>query len=447
MENNVFPSISNLRAQRNTVSMSITSSFVAGRRTLIEFPNSECNLISSPNFYNKTNNGCSDEYLLEIPFADCGFTITSETEYDIYRGEMHVKHVDIVKVDDTDIERVVDTPFAIAIRLPKNLAVQTSVEIATPVATAVKAAFVGQTVDVATQTGQLTFLTSAPASLTILSGRIVYKPPGVNAALRFIDQNCNANSTAGFCQQRLAIDLSILACEISGIYTMEVQVGCSDQQNCPIGFNAYVNVTLVASITAQHTCGEAYVDVGLSGSLQAFNDDSFTSQALSFNFGKPAYFLINAYADREVIIAGVTLDGVYYYGPNVTGNFLLTNGTVSELGSQNNFNWGQHSNSQAWFSLAVTVSKPDSNENTLFKLNNDESGVYNFMALVSVEWIENGASVKKRVALESKSFNQGSQFSAQVQIANTKQDDAMSMSSIIAISSSILFASVFVSLF
>jgi hypothetical protein len=123
MENNVFPSISNLQAQRNTVSMSITSSFVAGRRTLIEFPNSECNLINSPNFYNKTNNGCSDEYLLEIPFADCGFTMTSETEYDIYRGEMHVKHIDIVQVDDTDIERVVDTPFAIAIRLPKNLAV------------------------------------------------------------------------------------------------------------------------------------------------------------------------------------------------------------------------------------------------------------------------------------------------------------------------------------
>jgi hypothetical protein len=405
-------------------------------------------LINSPNFYNKTNNGCSDEYLLEIPFADCGFTMTSETEYDIYRGEMHVKHIDIVQIDGKTIERVIETPFTIAIRLPKYLAVQTSVEIiATPVATALKAVFIGQTVDVATQTGQLLFLTSVPAPLTVLSGRISHAPNGVNATLRLIDRNCSDTSTAGFCQQQLAIDLDIIDCEISGVYTMEVRVRCSSQQNCPIGFNEYFNVTLASYITAQPTCGEAFVDIGLFGFLQAFNDESFTSQALSFNAGKPAFFLINSYAGGQVDISSVTLDGVFYYGPNVPGNFLLTNDTVSELGSQNNFNWGQHSNSQAWFSLAVTVSKPDSNENTLFKLNNDESGVYNFMALVSVEWIENGASVKKRVVLESKSFNQGSQFSAQVQIANTKKDDAMSMSSIVAAYSSILFASVFVSLF
>ena len=49
--------------------------------------------------------------------------MTSETEYDIYRGEMHVKHIDIVQIDGKTIERVIETPFTIAIRLPKYLAV------------------------------------------------------------------------------------------------------------------------------------------------------------------------------------------------------------------------------------------------------------------------------------------------------------------------------------
>lgn len=163
---------------------------------------------------------------------------------------------------------------------------QTSVEIATPVGTALKAVFVGQTVDASTQTGQLTFLTSAPAALTVFSGRIASTPSTVSAALRFIDQNCRENSTVGFCQQRLALDLSITNCDISGLYALQVQVGCTNPQNCPIGLEGTVNVTLLASITAQRTCGEAFVDVGLSGTLQAFSDQSFTNQKLSFNFGK-----------------------------------------------------------------------------------------------------------------------------------------------------------------
>ncbi len=124
MENYVVPSIYNLHASRNKLSLNIYSSFIANRRTLIEFPDPECNLINSPDFYTKAISGCSDEFIVNVPFATCGFTKSSQIDQDIYRGEMHVKHIDLIEIDGNTVERVVDTPFNIVIRLPKIIAVR-----------------------------------------------------------------------------------------------------------------------------------------------------------------------------------------------------------------------------------------------------------------------------------------------------------------------------------
>ncbi len=157
--------------------------------------------------------------------------------------------------------------------------------------------------------------------------------------------------------------------------------------------------------------------------------------------------MINAHSD-EVDISSVTLNAIYYYGPNVPGQFLLTNDSVTYLGAVNNFTWGQRSSSQAWFSIDVTVSAPDSNEDTLFKLNKGEVGVYNFVAIVEVEWTPESATpnalptpvssnspnpFKKRMALQGTLSRQGSQFTSQVQIDGTKtqNEDAVSGSSVV----------------
>ncbi len=153
----------------------------------------------------------------------------------------------------------------------------------------IKAAFVGQTVNVASQTGQLEFVTSVPAPLIVVDAQISELPYGVNASIRIVGSNC---SETGYCLQHLVVDLDIHACYISGVYRMVVAIGCSTQQNCPAELqNSPVNTFLTATIVAQPTCGEAYVDIGLQGWLQAYNDPTFTSQALSFDLGE--YVLIH----------------------------------------------------------------------------------------------------------------------------------------------------------
>ena len=117
------PYLHDLHITRGKLGFSVSSEFFAGRRTLIEFPNSACNLINNPSSYSKTNSYCSDRFDAEIPFAACGFAKTSTADQDVYRGEMHVKHTDYIPVDDKVIERVIDTPFKIVVRLPKNIAV------------------------------------------------------------------------------------------------------------------------------------------------------------------------------------------------------------------------------------------------------------------------------------------------------------------------------------
>ncbi len=157
-------------------------------------------------------------------------------------------------------------------------------------------------------------------------------------------------------------------------------------------------------------------------------------------FYRPAYFLVNTNSP-QVVISHVTLEQVYYQGPNIAGHFLLTNGgNVSSRAAHNNFTWGQLSSSQLWFSFDVTISKLASYEDTMFKLDNGQSGVYSFTAIVEVEWMLDGTPTanapitlpsplpsynstypyqfKKRVALQG-TLSQGSQLNAEVQITGT----------------------------
>eukprot|EP00029_Vermamoeba_vermiformis_P007311 TRINITY_DN3128_c0_g1_i1.p1 TRINITY_DN3128_c0_g1~~TRINITY_DN3128_c0_g1_i1.p1 ORF type:complete len:1004 (+),score=133.59 TRINITY_DN3128_c0_g1_i1:37-3012(+) len=430
------PNLANLQVTQGNLALSVYSSFSAGRRTYIEFSNSACNLINHPSYYTKTTNWnyCYDQFNVQIPFAACGFTKTSFNDQDVYRGDMHVKFIDTITVNDRIIERVIDTPFTLVVRLPKNIAIQSSVEvIAAPVYTVpLTAALVSQRVITATQTAQLVYVTSVPAQFIVERAIVQQYPYGVNTSLYFTSTNCTAN----FCLQYLTVDLGIAFCEISGFYRFDVLISCRDQQNCPPDARDGVGATITSTIQAQRSCGDVSVDVGLQGSLRAYNSPSFTNQALAFNAGQPAYFLVNTFSP-QVVISRVTLDQVYYQGPNVQGHFLLTDGVnVSSRAANNNFTWGQLTSSQLWFSFDVTVSKLISSADTLFKIDNGQSGVYYFMAVVEVEWLlagtpnanvpitlpipsDNSTSpypFKKRMVLQG-TASQGSQFTAELQIA------------------------------
>lgn len=110
---------------------------------------------------------------------------------------------------------------------------------------------------------------------------------------------------------------------------------------------------------------------------------------------------------------------MYYYGPNVGFQYLFYDNNVTSAAQSNNFNWGSLGASQAWFSIDVSVSTPQSSDNTLFKLYQGQNAVYNFVAYVDVQ--SNGTnaptSFKKRMTVQSSGANQNSQFTAQVQIA------------------------------
>jgi hypothetical protein len=430
------PNLSNLQVVQGNLALRVYSAFSAGRRTYIEFPNSACNLINNPSYYTKTTSwdGCSDQFNVQIPFAACGFTKTSFSDRDVYRGDMHVKFIDTLTVNDETIERVIDTPFTLVVRLPKDIAIESSVEvIAAPVyKVPLTAALVGQKVNTATQTAQLVYVTSVPAQFIVDSVLAQQYPYGVNVTLDITSTNCTAN----FCLQHLTVDLDIRACDISGFYRFDILIVCRDQQNCPPDVQGAATIT--STILAQRSCGDVSVDVGLHGSLQAYSSPSFTSQSLTFGPGQHAYFLVNTFSP-QVVISRVTLDQVYYQGPYVQGHFLLTDGVnVSSRASHNNFTWGQLTSSQLWFSFDVTVSKLSTSDDTLFKINNGQSGVYSFMAVVEVEWLLPGTPTanvpitlpvpapsynsaspypfKKRMVLQG-TASQGSQFTAQVQIA------------------------------
>ena len=103
--------------------LTINSELVNGRRTLIELPNSQCNTLNNPGYYTSFNYGCFDRIDVRVPFVQCGFTKTSTPYEDFYKGTVHVKQIDIITVGGMTTERVIDTPFPISIRMPKQFAV------------------------------------------------------------------------------------------------------------------------------------------------------------------------------------------------------------------------------------------------------------------------------------------------------------------------------------
>jgi hypothetical protein len=129
LDNEVVPFVNwgESEVHGDRLNMTIYSDMVAFRRTLIEMPNPQCNFINSPQYYRKGVSGCLDQYGIDIPFIECGFVKTSTPQEDIYRGTILVKQIDHISIGQWYQPRVIDTPFPVAIRVPKTLAVSTKI--------------------------------------------------------------------------------------------------------------------------------------------------------------------------------------------------------------------------------------------------------------------------------------------------------------------------------
>lgn len=129
LSNDFIPYINwwnNAQVYGDQLYFSIASDLVSGRRTLIELPNSQCNFLNQPMYYQKHSMGCMDVIDVQIPFVNCGFTKISTPYEDFYKGTANVRQIDQITVGGIPTERVIDTPFPISIRMPKQLAVSTN---------------------------------------------------------------------------------------------------------------------------------------------------------------------------------------------------------------------------------------------------------------------------------------------------------------------------------
>lgn len=165
--------------------------------------------------------------------------------------------------------------------------VQSTVEVIAPppFVVPVSAVFVGQRVDAITRSAVLQYATSLPAPLAIHSAYLLDVPLDLSASLQLSDLNCTGSNA---CLQLLEVRISnISTCYISGNYVMVITVSCTSEQGCPAELvNTTADATLQSTIVSQNLCSDASVDIGLQGTLRAYSDSEFTTQALSFSYGQ-----------------------------------------------------------------------------------------------------------------------------------------------------------------
>jgi len=110
-------------------------------------------------------------------------------------------------------------------------------------------------------------------------------------------ESCSGTSE---CLQRWSSCLNLLndTCDLDGSYAMSFSKECRDTNNCPLtesDIPTMINFTL----TSENFCAEINVDIGLYGSIQSYQDSTFTVLTSSYILGRKACFLVTVNSDSN----------------------------------------------------------------------------------------------------------------------------------------------------
>jgi fibro-slime domain-containing protein len=256
-------------------------------------------------YIHKEVRDCTDLFHFDIPFNEvlqCNWRREDELTHQVYYGTVYLWVSEWLQ--DFNVWRHLGSALRIKIRIQRFVTVE-SVNITVYNNPELSAAITKQIVSIDENNPaiiEILTVTAWPYKLT--NGSLGHTPPGKIESNTYESDDCTDTEDKE-CRQRWRslLTLSEDACTLNGNYEYTYTKICSPKlkKECPLkpgDENSKVSFVL----TSEDFCAEVSVEVGLTGSLEVFEDDQYSIPRTSFTVNSRAYFLVKV--DSELNIPG-----------------------------------------------------------------------------------------------------------------------------------------------
>jgi len=265
--------------------------------------NLDCIYPASPYIFKEVE-GCNDIWSFEMPWhkaKKCLWTVTNEEAYLVYRGRVIIHNQEWVYLNQWRIGRSV---LRIKLRFQRLVTVETP-EIGVTGKNVQKAAITKQLVALELGSPAIIELgTLVPWPFKIYTHEMLIHPSGKVDSWTYYNETC-VSTFGQECRQYwgTSITLSPETCTLDGVYSYNFTLGCGEDSisNCsldlddPTEYKASVQFTL----KSENFCAEILVDVGISGNVKSYEDQTFTAAQVktSFIVNRRVYYLAQVNSD------------------------------------------------------------------------------------------------------------------------------------------------------
>ena len=280
---------------------------------------------------------CQEVYTFNQAWStalNCGWDVdNSEQGYTSYTSNIFVVHDDQVDTfRGSPIVRETSHIIPIKLRFQNSVEVDTNINVFSYVNLLSAITEQRYDPDITIAEGRLAITTSLQWPFVIDSFVLPNFPANLTTAL--------SNSTVACldqldqpCTQTFVIDIDpITACSLSGDYQLNFTLACrGNPADCPLD-DQTDDAGVTAIVISENFCPDFSIDIGLSGQLFVYQENTYQTPKDDFLYEQTAYFQAELSATQSAVITGSQIISVRSVDEDAVTTYLYENGANTANG-------------------------------------------------------------------------------------------------------------------
>ena len=302
---------------------------------------------------------CYNQFKYTLPWntgKNCGWKVEDTDEAKIYTGNMYIDQKEnIGTIRGQAIQRDIKRVIPLKVKFQTKVTVSTSVKVFAPV-NLFAAVTRQEYIEGPPKAGAFEFITSLQYPFQLdTSGNlgVSESPSGLVPTLKDISdqQQCLPNQP---CTQKFAMGLGVTsACSFTGTYKMKFVLKChpsiTNAADCPLDANRAVEIDISAN--SENFCSVVSVDIKLTGTLRAYQDEAHTIRKNAYLLGQTSFFKAEV-SSPQATLKESKIVRVQWTQGNLT-KVLFDKSAITAEGTTEKFVLGLFSSNSAAFKFAL----------------------------------------------------------------------------------------------
>eukprot|EP01080_Neovahlkampfia_damariscottae_P000982 gene982-9889_t len=238
---------------------------------------------------------CYNRFNYVLPWLsgkNCGWDIENTEDQRIYSGKMFIEQQEnLGTIRGEQVQRYLKRVIPLSVTFQTRISLSTSIQSTSPI-NMFTAITRQEYVEGPPKSGLFEFITSLPYpfQLDTTDLNVAEYPIGLQPTLKDISNECKINEP---CTQRFSMRLDVNgACSFTGSYKMNFKIKChpliTNIDDCPLTTNRDVVVEISAN--SESFCSVVNININLSGTLKAYQDEFHKIRKDAFLLGQSSFF-------------------------------------------------------------------------------------------------------------------------------------------------------------